>query len=63
MGHFYRTTFEIGSGGTLLLKKPKEMESATGACVYYVLHHHANYSCNYVEEMNTKHFLNRYFQI
>uniref|UniRef100_H2SYU5 tRNA (adenine(58)-N(1))-methyltransferase non-catalytic subunit TRM6 n=1 Tax=Takifugu rubripes TaxID=31033 RepID=H2SYU5_TAKRU len=31
VGHFYRTTFEIGSGGTLLLKTPKEMESSTAA--------------------------------
>lgn len=43
VGHFYRTTFEIGSGGTLLLKKPKEMESTTGAYVCYVLHHHVNH--------------------
>lgn len=35
VGHFYRTTFEIGSGGTLLLKTPKETESSTGVCVTY----------------------------
>lgn len=31
VGHFYRTTFEIGSGGTLHLKRSKELESSTAA--------------------------------
>ncbi|CAG01490.1 unnamed protein product, partial [Tetraodon nigroviridis] len=31
VGHFYRTTFEIGSGGTLHPKKSKELESSTAA--------------------------------
>lgn len=53
VGHFYRTTFEIGSGGTLLLKTPKEMESSTGVCVY-VPHHQANYVN--IEEILTKNF-------
>lgn len=58
MGHFYRTTFEIGSGGNLLLKTPKEMESSTGVCVCYVPHHHASYVN--VEEIITKNFTNRF---
>lgn len=39
MGHFYRTTFDIGSGGTLQLKR-SELESSTGMCVCFLPHYH-----------------------
>lgn len=63
VGHFYRTTFEIGSGGTLHLKRSKELESSAGMCVYYLPHHHVNHNYVYIKEINVKNFTNRHFQI
>lgn len=59
VGRFYRTTFEIGSGGTLLLKMPKETESSTGVCNCHALRHHANYNYVGIEEVIPKNFTNR----
>lgn len=61
VGHFYRTTFEIGSGGTLHPKKSKELESSTGMCVSYIPHHHGNPSYVYTWEINPKNFCKETF--
>lgn len=56
MGHFYRTTFEIGPGGTLHLKRSKELESSTGMCLCCIPDHHVNHNYVYVSEINANNF-------
>lgn len=51
VGHFYRTTFEIGSGGTLHLQRSKEQDSSTGKCVCSIPNHHVNLNYVYIKRL------------